>query len=294
VRPPFPRGARRALGLLPGILLLGGLSLRGQAPAEALPALVVSASRTEQAPDQQPVATTVFSAADLSALSTVTLDDALRDDPAFSLFRRTSSLISNPTSQGVSLRGIGPSGASRSLVLLDGVPLNDPFGGWVAWSEVPRLSLAQAEIEHGGGSGVWGDSALAGSIALTNAPPTGGGSLDLEAGAFATYSAEAAVGATAGSTGVSVDARDFSTDGFSNLTPASRGAVDRPLSSDHRLAQVAVDQSLGGVQVAATGRLFDETRGNGTVLQTNTTHLGFASLALSASPRSEFDWNAVG
>jgi outer membrane receptor protein involved in Fe transport len=273
------------------LFLIGPLA-HGQ--TETLAPLIVSATRTEQTPDQIPVTTVTLTAEDLAAYPTVTLDDALRDDPSFSLFRRTSSLISNPTSQGVSLRGIGPSGASRSLVLLDGVPLNDPFGGWVVWSEVPRLSLADVEIEHGGGSGVWGDSALAGSISLTDEPPKNGGSVDAEVGAFDTYSLEADVGMAGGRTGVSVDARDFSTDGFYNLAPNTRGLVDRPLRSDHRLAQASVEESVGKVQVVATGRVFDEARGNGTVLQNNTTHQAFGSLAVSGSNGSDFDWNAIG
>ena len=57
----------------------------------------------------------------------------------FSLFRRSGSRYANPTSQGVSLRGLGASGARRALVLVDGLPLNDPFGGWVYWARVPRL-----------------------------------------------------------------------------------------------------------------------------------------------------------
>ena len=64
------------------------------------------------------------------------LDEALATVPAVSLFRRTSSLGANPTTQGISLRAIAPSGAGRTLVTLDGVPLNDPFGGWVIWSQV--------------------------------------------------------------------------------------------------------------------------------------------------------------
>jgi hypothetical protein len=67
----------------------------------------------------------------------VVVDDVLRLVPTFSLFRRSSSLSSHPTAQGVSLRGIGPSGVSRSLVLIDGVPFNDPFGGWVYWTPWP-------------------------------------------------------------------------------------------------------------------------------------------------------------
>ena len=54
-----------------------------------------------------------------------------------------NSHIAQPTTQGVSLRGIGPSGQSRTLVLLDGVPFNDPFGGWVYWTRVPLMAVDQ-------------------------------------------------------------------------------------------------------------------------------------------------------
>ena len=67
----------------------------------------------------------------------ITLDDLLRQAPGFSLFRRSGSLTANPTSQGVSLRGVGANGASRALVLVDGIPLNNPFGGWIYWIECP-------------------------------------------------------------------------------------------------------------------------------------------------------------
>ena len=80
----------------------------------------------------------------------LTLDDFLRRVPGFTLFRRTSSLVAHPTAQGVSLRGVGPSGASRSLVLADGIPLNDPFGGWVYWSRVPApLDRSDRDTQRG-------------------------------------------------------------------------------------------------------------------------------------------------
>ncbi len=276
--------------------LLAATTLSSRLPAQALvlAPLEVTASRTAQRPEDTAVTTTVFTAGDLAALSTITLDDALRDDPGFSLFRRTSSLTSNPTSQGVSLRGIGPSGASRSLVLLDGIPLNDPFGGWVVWSAVPRLSLAGGEIAHGGGSGVWGNAALAGSVSLTEVPPASGGQAEAEAGAFGTRSLEVATGTALGPGAVSVDLRNFSTDGFYNLAPSTRGAVDQPLSSHHDLAEISVREPLGTVTAIATGRLFAESRDNGTVLQNNSTHEGFGSLTLEGSAAGGFDWNAVG
>src|SRR5687767_13409384 len=69
------------------------------------------------------------------------LDEALKRVPGVSLFRRTGSGAANPTTQGLSLRSIAPSGAGRALVTLDGAPQNDPFGGWVIWSALPPEGL---------------------------------------------------------------------------------------------------------------------------------------------------------
>ncbi|KAK0330764.1 hypothetical protein LTR94_031545, partial [Friedmanniomyces endolithicus] len=88
------------------------------------------------------------------------LDEALRDIPAVSLFRRTTSLAANPTTQGISLRAIAPSGAGRTLVTLDGVPLNDPFGGWVIWSQAAPETLDGVDVVRGAGSGPYGAGAL--------------------------------------------------------------------------------------------------------------------------------------
>src|SRR5262245_19515144 len=78
---------------------------------------------------------------EIASAGAVTIDDVLRQVPGFSLFRRSGGLTTNPTAQGVSLRGVGANGASRALVLLDGVPLNSPFGGWVYWNRVPRVNI---------------------------------------------------------------------------------------------------------------------------------------------------------
>ncbi|HEX7630932.1 MAG TPA: Plug domain-containing protein, partial [Lacunisphaera sp.] len=93
--------------------------------------VTVTATRVAEPPEQVPFSLTTFRGGEVRAAPTATVDGALRLMPGFSLFRRSDSFTANPTTQGVSLRGLGPSGASRSLVLLDGIPLNDPFGGWV-------------------------------------------------------------------------------------------------------------------------------------------------------------------
>jgi hypothetical protein len=108
-------------------------------PATLSETVTVTATRMEQRLRDVPASVNVITQEDIRRSPAVVADDVLRQIPTFSLFRRTSSLASHPTAQGVSLRGIGPSGVSRTLVLLDGVPFNDPFGGWVYWTRVPSM-----------------------------------------------------------------------------------------------------------------------------------------------------------
>src|SRR6185437_11534601 len=143
--------------LAPAIVL--ALGLPGAVSAAPVETVVVTASP----PD--PVGNDAFSVTRLTAddLNHATeLDAALEQVPGLSLFRRDSSLSANPTTQGVSLRSIAPSGAGRALVTLDGVPQNDPFGGWVIWSSLPPEDIGGAEIVRGAGAGPYGAGALTG------------------------------------------------------------------------------------------------------------------------------------
>src|SRR6185295_2414389 len=74
--------------------------------------------------------------------------------------------------QGVSLRGIGPSGVSRTLVLVDGTPFNDPFGGWVYWTRVPIESVDRIEVVDGSSSSLYGNYAMGGVINIVSSAPT--------------------------------------------------------------------------------------------------------------------------
>src|SRR6202008_3043473 len=85
---------------------------------------------------------------------------------ARSVSRPPATIAANPTTQGLSLRAIAPSGAGRALVTLDGAPQNDPFGGWVIWSALPPEGLAGVNIVRGAGAGPYGAGALTGVVAL--------------------------------------------------------------------------------------------------------------------------------
>ncbi|HJY27573.1 MAG TPA: carboxypeptidase regulatory-like domain-containing protein, partial [Pyrinomonadaceae bacterium] len=108
-------------------------------PAGLIERILITAD--EERIPSTPASQFVISTRALDLSGALTIDDVLRQAPGFSLFRRSGSLSANPTSQGVSLRGVGANGASRALVLVDGIPLNSPFGGWVYWNRLARTSV---------------------------------------------------------------------------------------------------------------------------------------------------------
>ena len=285
-----------SFGCLFALSLAAGLVARpAQAQTVTLPAEVVTASRTPQLAEQVAVSVRTFDAETLRATPAATLDGALRSVPGFSLFRRSDSFSANPTAQGVSLRGLGPSGASRSLVLLDGVPLNDPFGGWVAWTKVARENLARIEVVPGGGASAWGNAALGGVVQLlTQQPSAQTTAANATFGAFATRSAEVAHTQPGALGTFDLGARVFATDGFALVAPERRGPIDSAAWSRHTLLNLRWRQSLGEkLSGSAAFRSYEERRGNGTPYQRNGSREKFASLNLVGTPAEHFRWTAV-
>ena len=123
-------------------------------------------------------------------------EQVLRGEAGVILFRRSDARSGQPTSQGVTLRALGGNAASRALLVLDGVPQSDPFGGWINWPAYDPASLAAVRIVRGGGSVADGPGALAGTITMTSLAAPG------VAGAFEVGSRSALFGS--GRAGVSV------------------------------------------------------------------------------------------
>ncbi|MET0275105.1 MAG: TonB-dependent receptor [Phenylobacterium sp.] len=192
--------------------------------------------------------------------STPRLDEALKDVPGVSLFRRTGSGAANPTTQGLSLRAIAPSGAGRALVTLDGAPQNDPFGGWVIWSALPPEGLDGATVVRGAGAGPYGAGALTGVVALQERGARSGiSALDVSAGERSSYRA-AIVG---GGPGLLVTAAGETTNGYTPVRGARAGAADRPLELHDWSVAARAQHSLGEVDVAARVSAYEERRGAG-------------------------------
>ncbi len=103
------------------------------------------------------------------------LEDVLGSIAGFQQFRRSDSRSSNPSAQGVTLRALGGNATSRALILLDGVPIADPFFGYIPFSAIQPELLKSIRVTRGGGAGPFGAGALAGTIELESAGP---GTLD--------------------------------------------------------------------------------------------------------------------
>jgi outer membrane receptor protein involved in Fe transport len=244
-------------------------------PAPVAEQIVVTAERAATRLDQTAANIVVLISGELNNRAAVTLDDALRQVPGFTLFRRSNSLTANPTTQGASARGVGASGASRLLVVEDGVPLNDPFGGWVFWDRVPRLALDHAEVLRGGGSALYGSGAFGGVVDLITRTPNDLGSFEMAGDSLSGHDVQAEISHHFNKWAVAADGENFGNDGTFVVAAADRGLVDTPATLEFSNGRVLVQRSLANKgSVFLSGSLFAEERNNGTALQINSTHLG--------------------
>jgi iron complex outermembrane receptor protein len=279
-----------------------GSSARAEASLDltlevALPTqtLTITPARVARRLDELPASVTVLDARDVAHAAAQTVDDLLRQVPGFSIFRRSSSLVANPTTQGVSLRGAGASGASRTLVLTDGLPLNDAFGGWVYWDRVPRAALDKVELVRGGSSDLYGSDALSGVIQLlTKSPAQRAINLEASYGNRDTRDLSFFASERRGGWSASVSGEAFSTDGYFIVAPEQRGLADEAAASKHRVLTLRLEHQWNAeTAVFARGSLFDEDRRNGTPLQRNDT--ATESLAIGGRARTSdgSHWNAA-
>jgi len=192
-----------------------------------LPEIRVTSRRLPESPITSMYASTHISRYVLNRSPGTKLDDVLRQVPGFGLFRRQSSRAAHPTTQGVSLRGLGPNGAGRTLVLLDGIPQNDPFGGWIDWSRLPAVAIDTVSVLRGGGSGPWGNAALAGVIRLESIQPDeAGGWLNARLGSRESFDITAFGQRAIGSGYFFGLAHGHSTNGYYVVPKRQRGIVD--------------------------------------------------------------------
>lgn len=254
--------------------------------------VTISITRTESRLSETPASVVVLSRESLETTAAQAVDDSLRQIAGFTLFRRSSSRTSNPTTQGANLRGLAGSGASRAAVLLDGLSLNDAFGGWTFWSRVPEIAVEQAEVLRGGASAFYGDQGLSGAVNLRtsafNEKPVF--RFETSAGTQKTFDGSLFTAYGRGGWSFDLALESFQTAGYIPTFEAERGAVDTRAGSRHQNGFLTIEKRFGGagdlsVPPASAGgsnrdnsriflktNIFKERRDNGTSLTSNRTY----------------------
>jgi iron complex outermembrane recepter protein len=227
--------------------------------------IVVTGLRLPRPVRDVPTAVTVIDRYELERSPLVLADEIVRTMPSVGTFRRSSSMVADPTSQGLSLRGLGSSAVSRALVLRDGVPANDPFGGWMYWRALSPLGIARIEIAPGGASALFGNYALGGVIQVFSRPIEPG---HLEAmiagGSLDTGRASARVTELVAGIGIELDGEAYRTGGYAPIVADQRGPIDGRASSNHGTAGARIEHVRGDLTLRATGRWFQEELDAGT------------------------------
>lgn len=255
------------------------------APPTTVETVVVEAARLPPAPADAAFAVVTVDAETISTATRV--DEALTLVPGVQLFRRNSSVAANPTTQGMTVRAIAGSGAGRALVTLDGVPQNDPFGGWVLWSGLPSAGIEGALVVRGAGAGPYGAGALTGTVQLqerTRVSP--GGEYEIWGGERGLVGGQA-VFATGD---VIVVGSAQQSDGWIPVG-AGRGAADTPLAfeASNLAIRYAPDWSGGDVALRLSG--YREARESGLVgASSRSSGVSASATVTGASPGIGTEW----
>lgn len=210
---------------------------------------------------------------DLQETAAPLIDDKLRQTAGFSTFRRNSGRQANPTTQGVSLRGIGASGASRAIVNDEDIAVNDPFGGWVQWNRIIPIAVRSIDVERGGSSGTEGSGAISGAVTIR--PRQIGANVfsgELSGGSQRTASGSIFTGVNVREWRITTAGASFQTKGFVPVAPAERGKADSVAGVRYNTFNSRVERRFGDVYLLLKPSYFGEVRTNGTGLQTNRTH----------------------
>jgi outer membrane receptor protein involved in Fe transport len=217
----------------------------------------------------------------ITANASSRLESVLADVAGLQQFRRSDSRSANPTSQGLSLRGIGGNASSRALLILDGVPQTDPFGGWVAFPAYATDRLGLIRVTRGGGSGYYGPGALAGSIELESATPSQLHAIDgrLSYGSRDSVEAQGSAALVRGA-------------GFIPTVAESRGSADRPAPYEQASGAIRTAIRIAtDTELQANVSAFTDRRERGTAFTANRSEGADASVRLVG--RGRWGWSAL-
>ena len=261
-------------------------------PAPPPAAIVITGTALPQAKAERAYAVVRIGQRQIEQAPTHELDQLLKDVPGLQLFRRSDARSGHPTSQGVTLRALGGNASSRALLVLDGVPQTDPFGGWVNWPAYDPGDLSQIRVVRGGGSVANGPGSLAGTIEMVSRTDTGV-SGEVDYGSRDSVEARARLGVAVGGGVLSLSGRGERSDGFVPITEATRGRADEPAPYHEWSGRGRWAAPVGGsAELQTSLDAFHDWRTRGTDFSVNRTNGADASVRLVG--RGRWQWSALG
>jgi outer membrane receptor protein involved in Fe transport len=220
------------------------------------------------------------------------LDQLLKEVPGLQLFRRSDARSGHPTSQGVTLRALGGNASSRALLVLDGVPQSDPFGGWINWPAYDPSGLAGISVVRGGGSVANGPGALAGTVEMTSRADAGL-SGEIDGGSRQSIDAHGRMGIALGRSLLNLSGQGGRSDGFVPFTKETRGLADEPAPYREWNGRGRWIAPIGPLtEIQANLSCFHDWRTRGQDFTANRTNGADASLRLVG--RGQWQWSALG
>lgn len=258
----------------------------------APPAIVITGRALPEARAERVYSIDRITAREIDQAPSRALDQLLKDVPGVQLFRRSDARSGHPTSQGVTLRALGGNASSRALLVLDGVPQTDPFGGWINWPAYDPMTLSDIRVVRGGGSVGYGPGALAGTIEMTSRTDEDVAA-DVDAGSRNSFDASGRIGLAAGGGKLAIFGRAERSDGFVPITAATRGPADKAAPYHDWSARgrwVVPIGSATELQASVSG--FHDWRNRGTDFSSDRTNGAEGSVRLIG--HGEWQWSALG
>jgi outer membrane receptor protein involved in Fe transport len=239
--------------------------------------ITVTATRDqERSVYDLPLSVSVLPREEIETSPATTPDELLRGLAGVQL-QLVNSTAGFPAIPGVAIRGLGlGDGATRTLVLLDGLPMNGAFFGNVFWNRVAKQNVERVEVVRGASSSLFGSFAMGGVVHLLTRPVPDAGQVALEGryGSHETFQGNLFASHRAARLGVSLNANYYDTGGFHELAPADRGPIDVENASDFASVQGRLHGDLGrGTTVSVRADAYEQDQDGGTVLGGTTTDI---------------------
>ena len=251
------RGGAASFSLAAALLVAPSVFIPAEAQEVARNVEFVTVTATRgTAQENLDVSATVLSSDQLLKAPQISIDQVVNKIPGIFTSQQPGSQL-HPTGQPFSIRGFGTSTNINTLLLIDGIPANDPFFRTVDWAQVPKGSVQSLQVIRGGGaSSSWGNLAMGGIVDVVTKQPGDGVTLDLSGGSFGSFNGQATGGKDlGGGLVVGADVSFNLTDGYFQTPAQYRNPHMTPTSSqneNYRLSAVYAPDTGTAFYLSAT------------------------------------------